>query len=383
MADAQIFAPTACFNRDVSGFFTKWMRDVEDAQAADGTFYDVAPRVVLDTEGAPGWGDAGVIVQWTVLRCTGDARIAEEHYDAMKKWVEHIRRENPDLRWTKKRGNDYGDWVSVNAQTPNEVLATAYFAQSARLVGRMAKALGREEDAKAYEALFQRIKAAFDESYVTPDARVKGDTQTSYLLALANDLLPKEQRAAATDHLLEQLKAHDWHLTTGFLGVRHLLPVLTDTGHVDVAYRLLETETFPSWLYPVEHGATTIWERWDGYTVDKGFQDPGMNSFNHYAMGSVGEWLYETVGGIRLDDAHPGYKHFVVAPKPGGSITSARAEHRSAYGTIVSDWRVAGGEVILDVTVPVNTSASVCVPAGDACIAHEVGSGQYEFHGRP
>jgi alpha-L-rhamnosidase len=397
MGDAQIFVRTACFNYDVAPFFTKWVRDVVDAQNADGAFADVSPRLsgVLPADAAPAWGDAGIICPWTVYQCYGDTRILEEHYPAYVRWVEHIRRANPGLLWKNRVGNNYGDWVSIGSNTDKGVLATAYFALSSRLVSRIAKVLGKEEDEKKYEELFRSIKAAFNKEFVAGDGKIRSHTQTCYLLALRFDLLPEEKRPAAVKYLVDDLEAHKGHLTTGFLGVGHLLPALSENGRTDVAYRLLLNETFPSWGYSIRHGATTIWERWDGWTAEKGFQDPGMNSFNHYSFGSVGEWMVATVAGIDL--AAPGYKKILIRPRPGGGFTHARAEYDSIHGKIVSSWKIEGGTFRLQVTVPANTSATVELPAAEGVTeggkpareaegvaergkgVYEVGSGRYEF----
>ncbi|MFO0984579.1 MAG: family 78 glycoside hydrolase catalytic domain [Planctomycetota bacterium] len=403
MGDAQIFARTACFNYDLAAFFSKWLNDVDDAQSPDGGFADVSPRVVDDADGAPAWGDAGVIVPWTVYQCYGDARILERHYQAMQKWVEYVHQANPDHLWANRRNNDFGDWVSVGSDTPKDVLASAFYYQSTSLLARAARVVGRKDDAQRYEQLAEQIRAAFVQAFVAADGRIKGDTQTCYALALEFDLLPADQRPAALRYLIEDVAKHQWHLTTGFLGVNRLLPALTHGGFADVALRLALCETFPSWGYCVRHGATTIWERWDGWTEDKGFQDPGMNSFNHYAFGSIGEWLYESIGGIARDPNEPGYKHIVMHAHPGGGITAASAALDSMYGRIASEWQQDGKQFTLKITVPANTTALVYVPASakedvtesgkateqiddilfqrmeDHCAVFAVNSGHYEF----
>jgi len=224
--------------------------------------------------------------------------------------------------------------------------------------------LGRLEDATKYDRLFQNIKDAFVKEYVTADGHLKGDSQTAYLLALKFDLLSGDLRVQAAQHLEENLKAKGWHLSTGFLGVGYLLPTLEQTGRDDVAHRLLLQDTYPSWLFPVLHGATTIWERWDGWTPDKGFQDPGMNSFNHYSLGSCGEFLFGGIGGIRPES--PGYKTILIAPVVGQGLTWARTSYHSIHGEIATYWKVDGNRLLLDVTVPANTKATVCVPAIDS-----------------
>jgi alpha-L-rhamnosidase len=362
--DAQIFVRTASFNKDVAAFFGKWMVDLEDAQSPEGAFPDVAPLLPMSlnlSRGAPAWGDAGIIVPWTVYRTYGDTRIVERHYGAMARWMNYLHEANPDLLRKRKLGNNYGDWLSpFGDATPRDLLATSYWAYDARLMAEMAQAIGRSEDAKGYEELFEDIKEAFNRTYVGSGGRIKGDTQTCYVLALHMDLLPDALRAPAAEHLVRTIEERGWHLATGFVGVGYLCPVLTEAGYPDVAYRLLENETYPSWGYTIKNGATTIWERWDGWTEENGFQSPNMNSFNHYSLGSVGEWLYRYVAGIDLGE--PGYRHIIIRPRPGGGMASARGEYDSIHGRIVSDWEVAGNRIRMNVTIPANTTATVYVP---------------------
>ena len=368
--DAQIFIRTATYNMDVAAFFTKWLVDLEDAQTKEGAFPDVAPHKVAMGSGVPAWGDAGVICPWTFYQVYDDKRILEKHYESMTKWIGYLKKNSKGLL---RPAYGYGDWVSIGSKTPKDVIATAYFAYSTRLVSKVAAAIGKREDAKKYEKLFEQIKEAFNKAYVSDDARIKGETQTCYCLGLYFDLLGEDKREGATRHLVEALRKKDWHLSTGFVGLSYLLPTLTQRGHLDIAYRLLNNETFPSWGYSIKNGATTIWERWDGWTEEKGFQDPGMNSFNHYAFGSVGRWLFGTVAGIETEGI--GYKRIRIEPtpllvadrgSPGGGLSYARASYKSINGNIVSDWRINGREFTLNVTIPVNTTATVYVPAKDA-----------------
>ena len=363
MGDAQIFVRTGCFNEDISGFMTKWIQDVMDAQSTEGGFSDVSPRLVDDADGAPAWGDAGVIVPWTIYQCYNDTRILEKHYASMAKWIDYIHSANPDLLWRKRGNNNFGDWLNIGADTPRDVLGTAYFAYDSHLMSRMAQALGKTEDAKKYSELFEGIKAAFNKEFVGKDGRIRGNSQTCYVLALRFGLLSEENRTLAAKFLTEDIKARKNHLSTGFVGVGYLTPTLTQTGNLDVAYELLNQDTFPSWLYCIKLGATTIWERWDGYTEEKGFQDPGMNSFNHYSLGSVGEWLYTDVGGIDLDPSKPGYKNILMAPKPGGGLTFAKTDFLSPYGKIKSHWKRTENGFEYDVSIPANTTATITLPA--------------------
>jgi alpha-L-rhamnosidase len=369
MGDAQVFVRTACYNMDVGAFFTKWMVDVEDAQRENGAYTDVAPHIAVGA-GTAAWGDAGVIVPWTIYQMYGDRRIIERHYDSMARWIDFLEKNSTGLL---RPAAGYGDWLSIGADTPKDVLATAYFAYSTSLLAKMARAIGREEDARRYEGLFGRIRDAFNRAYVTPDGRIKGNTQTVYVLALQMDLLPPEQRAAATRHLVEDIRSRGWHLSTGFVGTAYLNPVLTDVGQTDVAYRLLNQDDFPSWGFSIKQGATTIWERWDGWTPGRGFQNPGMNSFNHYAFGAVGQWLFGTVAGIRPDPQRPAFRHIVIHPELGGGLTSARARYDSLHGPIRSEWEQKDGRLTLNVEIPANTTATIHVPAAEGSRVEEIG----------
>ena len=292
----------------------------------------------------------------------------------MTRWMDYITSANPDGLWLKRRNNDFGDWLSIAADTPKDVLATAYYAYDAALMARMARALGRPEDAARYDALFGHIKTAFNAAFVAPD----GTDQRRH----ADRLCPGPALRPAAAELCARSPRSTWwttsrprtsHLSTGFVGVGYLCPVLTETGHNDVAYKLLLNDTFPSWGYSIRQGATTIWERWDGYTKDKGFQDPGMNSFNHYSLGSVGQWLYQDVAGIDTDPARPGYAHLLLHPSPGHGLTWARATYNSIHGTIASDWKIGRGKFLWNITVPANTTATAWIPTRDAAGVTESG----------
>lgn len=372
MGDAQVFVRTATGNADVAAFFTKWLVDVDDGQTPDGSFADVNPDT-MNCHSVPAWADAGVICPWTIYQVYGDKRILEKHLPAMTRWVEWCRVHSTGLIRDKDRGNDYGDWLSIGANTPKDLIGTAYFAYSTRLVAKSYRAVGDLASAAKYEQLFQDIKAAFIKKYVAADGRIHGNTQCCYVMALKFDLLPEELRAKAAEYLEEDIKAKGDHLSTGFVGVSYLLPVLTQAGKLDVAYRLLLQDTFPSWLFSVKHGATTIWERWDGWTPDKGFQDPGMNSFNHYSLGSCGEWLYGTVAGINQDPQQAGFKRVVIHPQLGNGLTWAKGSYKSIHGLIESAWTTNNGKVTLNVTVPANTVATVYVPAKNAGDVREGG----------
>jgi alpha-L-rhamnosidase len=378
MGDAQVFSRTASYNMDVAAFFTKWMIDVEDAQTPEGIFPDTAPRLregenfigLGNLGGSAGWADAGVIIPYTMWRVYCDRRILERHYAAMVKWLDWIAKHNPNGLRLNQLANNYGDWLCIPSDTSfgthspmKNLLATAYWADDCTKLARIARELGRDADAERFQKMFERVRAAFQKEWLEPNGRITTDTQTGYLLALAFDLLPQNLRDAALHHLVENIKALDWHLSTGFIGISHLNPQLTLAGRADVAYRLLLRDDYPSWLYPVKHGATTIWERWNGWTHQDGFFNPHMNSFNHYSLGSVGEWLFRHVAGIELDPETPGFQKFVLQPFLGEGLDFARGSYRTMHGEIVSDWKRTGDKLTWNIRVPANTSATVYIPA--------------------
>ncbi|MBV1939014.1 glycoside hydrolase family 78 protein [Streptomyces sp. BV286] len=386
--DINVFAPTAAYTMESARFLTKWLVDLRDAQTAEGSFTDVAPTVGALGDGVAGWGDAGVTVPWSLYQAYGDLQVLDDAWPSVQAWLKYLERNSSNLL---RPASGYGDWLNVSDETPKDVIGTAYFAHSADLAARIAEELGK--DAAPFTGLFERIRTAFQKAYVTSDGRVKGDTQTAYVLALSMDLLPTELRTAAADRLVALIEAKDWHLSTGFLGTPRLLPVLTDTGHTDVAHRLLQQRSYPGWGYQIDKGATTMWERWDSVRPDGGFQTPDMNSFNHYAYGSVGEWMYTNIAGIAA--GRPGYRHIVVRPRPGGGVTSARATFASVRGPVSTRWRQRSGGFDLTCSVPANTTAEVWIPAAepkavthtpatflrseDGCAVYRVGSGTHRF----
>ncbi|MFI0353059.1 family 78 glycoside hydrolase catalytic domain [Actinomadura sp. 9N407] len=364
LADAQVFLATACLNADVAAFFDGWLRDVRFAQSAEGGFTNVAPRLAgVADEGAPGWGDAGVLVPWHLYTVYGDERVLADNLDAMCAWVDFLHRNNPDLVWSRRVGPHFADWLSLTP-TPRDVVGTAYFARSAELTARAAEVLGRREVAQRYGSLAEHVRKTFGERFVTSDGRIEGDTQTAYLLALAFDLLPAALVPRAVERLVELVEAEGPGLTTGFLGVGLIAPVLDEHGHADLAHALLRRTEAPSWLHPLRHGATTIWERWDGYTDERGFQAAAMNSFNHYALGSVGEWLYQGVAGLGQAPGSAGYRELLIRPRP-GDLSAASASYESVRGTVRTAWTREGGEFRLQVTVPPGASATILVPTPD------------------
>jgi alpha-L-rhamnosidase len=356
MGDAQVFAPTAARNADVSAFFTKWMVDVNDAQTSRGDFANYSPRVAQPQPGWPVWADAGIIVPWVMFTSYDDKAFLANNYTNMTRWVDYCVRTANNFILT----GGVGDHLAPR-RTPVEVVDTAYFANSAHIVSKAAAILGKTEDAARYEKLFRDITDAFNKSFVSPDGTIRGDTQTGYLLALQFGLLPENLRTAAAQRLADNV-AQNGHLTTGFVGVGLICPTLTQIGRSDLAWQLVFTDTYPSWLFSVKNGATTIWERWDGWTPEKGFQDPAMNSFNHYSLGSIGAWLYSGAAGIQLDEAHPGYKRFVLAPQFTTRLSHVKASLDSPYGRIASYWHTEKNQMLYDVTIPPNSSALLTLP---------------------
>lgn len=387
MGDINAFAQTAIFNMDLAGFFTKWVPDIRDSQADDGRYPDFAPHMAdpnTSFSGAPAWGDAGIVVPWRIYQNYADTRILEQHFESAKRWIEFIHSNNPNLLWQQNRGNDYNDWLNGDtlilegyprgiSDIPHEVFATAMFAHSTEILAKMAALIGRQEDAERYSKLFEDIKAAFNQAYVKPDGRIHGDTQAGYALALNFNLLDEALRPKAMEHLIEAIGKYKDHPSTGMLATHRMMLELTRNGRHDEAWRLINLRTVPSWGYMVEMGATTIWERWDGYVKGRGFQNWGMNSFNHWAFGSVGEWVWRELAGINPDDDQPGYKHFVIRPRPCDGLSWVKAEYSSIRGKIVSDWKMGKRQFTLRISVPVGTTATVYVPARDAASVTESG----------
>jgi alpha-L-rhamnosidase len=364
--DTQVFIRSGCYNQDVASFFTKWIVDLMDTQNREGTFGQQAP--VFHGHGSPAWADAGVICPWTIYRVYGDLRLINQHYDAMARFIDYCGQKG--LKGPGSRG--FGDWLAVGSKTPKELISAAYFGYSTSLMIEMADALGKSADAAKYRKLFQDISAEFQKSFVDADGKIAGDSQTGYCLALHFNLLTAEQRKQAAAHLVNRIKAKDYHLSVGFVGVPLLLPTLTEIGRSDLAYRLIQNKTYPSWGYSIEQGATTIWERWNSYTKDKGFGNAGMNSFNHYAYGACHEWMFRSMLGIETDGA--GFKKIIMKPElpvlseveGGEGLTWAKGHYDSINGRIGSDWKIEDETFSWRVVVPPNTMATVYVPAQNA-----------------
>ena len=380
-ADAQVFWRAASYDMDLTQFSKKFSGDLRGTQAGTPMYGIYAPGTSVPNPGfGAGWSDAGVIIPWTAWLQSGDTRIIEQNWDAMEKYLAAIQAESPDYIWTKS-GIPFGDWLSPEGRTKQTLVATAYWAYDVTLMKQMAHALGRTDDEKKYADLFDKIRAAFQTTFIHADGFIDGadnspspfgqinnpnakssggDTQTGYVLALHMRLVPDSLRKAAADRLIAKLEGNGWRLGTGFLGTPYLLSVLVDTGHADVAYRLLLNTDYPSWGYLVGHGATTMWERWNG---DQMRGDPSMNSYNHYAYGAVADWIYSYAGGIDARDTDAGYHTIYLHPNFDSRLGSLDLSYASRYGDIRSSWQVKGATVQWNVTIPPNTTAQLPLDA--------------------
>jgi alpha-L-rhamnosidase len=383
MGDAQVFSRTAAWNRDVAGFFNKWQRDIADSQGKKGQMPSVAPHIDgVEPDGGPAWADAAVICPWTMYLCYADKTLLEQHFDSLTRFIDYMEdqakaliRSHPDTKvW-----HGYGDWLALDGSgnpfgnTPKDLVGTALFCYSTDLVAKMARIIGRTKEAVRYQKLATGIRRAYQKRFLTDAGLAAGLTQTSYVLTLQFDLAPVALRPKLLAELVRDIEQRGNQLTTGFVGASYLPHVLTRFGRTDLAYKLLHQKKWPSWLYAVTQGATTIWERWDGWTQEKGFQDKGMNSFNHYAYGAIGSWLYAIVAGVDIDPANPAFKHIRLAPQPGGELTRARGNLTTPHGEIVSAWKLSPGRFEWEVTVPPNTTASATFPVPAAAKITEAG----------
>jgi alpha-L-rhamnosidase len=371
--DAQAFSRTASFNFGVNNFFAKWLRDVEADQLPSGSVPFVIPNVLgPGAGGATGWADVATIIPWNMYLAYGDKKILENQYKSMAAWVGYMEKASKDYLWNT--GFHFGDWLFYrpfddndgrSAVTDKYMIAQCFFANSVQIMINTAKVLGKNEDADKYTVLLKNVKDAFLKEYVTANGRLVSGTQTAYVLALNFDMLPENLREQTVNRLVENIKSYSNHLTTGFLGTPYLCHVLNRFGKTDVAYTLLMQETYPSWLYPVKMGATTIWERWSGIHPDSTFEPASMNSFNHYAYGAIGDWMYRVVAGLDTYDDAPGYKHIKIQPHIGGGLTNASASLQTYYGKASSGWKLDGNKIIMDIEIPANTTATVFVPASN------------------
>ncbi len=355
--DTQFFIPTAAYNYNVAPFFSRWLTTIaEDSQLPNGSFSHVAPNVG-QSGGATAWGDAALICDWNIYHTYGDTKIITTHYAAFERYMDFLAGKTKD---GVSHVGGFGDWLNKGGGAKPEVMDTAYYAYLAGLMTDMSTAIGKTDRAQHYAEIHNAEVKAFA-NFIHPDGSVEGSSQTAFALAFTMDLVPDDLRAAAAGQFVQEIKKFDSHLATGFIGTPRLLPGLHLAGHDDIAYKVLLQDTYPSWLYQVKLGATTMWERWDGWTPERGFQTIGMNSFNHYAFGAVGQYLYSVVGGIQADS--PGYKTIRIQPIPGGGLTYAKTSFDSIYGPITCNWKVDGTNFNMDVTIPPNTVATVYVPA--------------------
>ncbi len=391
--DAQVFWRAAVYNMGIEAFSRKFAGDLRVTQTSTPMYAQFAPGVYSENDGfAAGWADAGVIIPWTAWVQYGDKRVLEQNWDAMQKYLAAIEAANSDHLWRNQFGIPYGDWLSPEGSTAEDLLATAYWAYDSSLMAQMAHALGRGEDEERYRSNFEAIKAAFIKAYVHDDGTVgpsassspsipaPGDTagtmlkesQTGYVLALHMNLVPEELRAKAAEHLVKLLEANHWRLGTGFLGTPYLLAALTETGHSDIAYRLLLSTQHPSWGYLVEHGATTMWERWNG---DEKKSDPSMNSYNHYAYGAVADWIYRYAAGIDTASSGPGFQTIYLHPNFSAELGQVDLAYDSPYGRIQSEWKVESKTAVWRLTIPANTSAELPLTPEQAA--------KYMLNGKP
>ncbi len=380
--DAQVFARTAAYNRGVYNFFTKWMKDVAADQLPDGRVPHVVPNIFFKSpneSGSTGWADVSTILPWNMYMAYGDTGILENQYASMKAWVDYMKNKSVNHLWNKEKFH-FGDWLFFrpdnddkgrSALTDKSMIAQCFFAYSTQLLINAAEILGKTNDVKAYTHLLNDIKNAFTNEYMTPNGALVSNTQTAYVLALHFDMLPEHKRQQAAERLVDNIHQYNDHITTGFLGTPYICHVLSRFGHTPVAYTLLLQKTYPSWLYPVIMGATTIWERWDGQKPDSSFQSVGMNSFNHYAYGAIGDWMYRIAAGIQEGAA--GYKHSIIEPHPGGNFTYMNADLQTRYGLLASHWKLEGNQLIVEVEIPVNTTATIHLPAKSADAITESG----------
>lgn len=379
--DAQVFSWTAAFNRNTALFFSKWMRDV----SADSSLEQGVPHVVPDILGqysSSAWSDAAVIIPWVVYQTYGDTRILEENWKCMHEWVDYITThcEENGLWMT---GFQYGDWLALDKEesadrtgaTDKYMIANAYYLYVTDLVKKTAMVLGKAGEAQKYESLYEKTLEAFRQEYYTPAGRIVSETQTGCVLSLYFNLAREKDRGRIMKNLLTNIENHKNHLSTGFVGTPYICHVLSENGAHEMASTLLMREDYPSWLYAVNMGATTIWERWNSIKPDGTFDESGMNSLNHYSYGSIGDWMYRKAAGI--NQTEPGYHKIFIRPMPVKGLEEVRAELESPYGKIVSGYVCRNGKMHVHVEIPANTAAVICLPEKEDQI--RVGSGVYDY----
>jgi alpha-L-rhamnosidase len=380
--DAQAFGPTAMFNYDCQAFFKSWLGSMRDDQMNDGRIPHVIPDVLRQGD-SPGWMDAATFIPWDLYVRTGDMEVLAENFQMMEKLVGCYRAQSVNGLTPNMKG--FGDWLQPYAkdnkgETPHHLLGSAFYARSAKILADSARILGRTEEAKRYASEAEGVKQAFVKHYLDGEGKLQNapETQTGYVLALAFDLVPQELKAKAGEHLVRLVKEANVHLRTGFLGTPYLVSVLEQTGHADLALDLLFKETYPSWFYSINQGATTMWERWNSYSHDKGFGDVNMNSFNHYAYGAINQWLVERLAGLAPDPQVPGYKYMTIRPLIQGPLDFVKAELETPYGKASSAWTRKGNQVVMDIVIPPNTTAAIVFPDGREAAFVSAGTYQYK-----
>lgn len=373
--DAQVFARTASYNFGVNKFFEKWLADLKSEQCANGSVPHVVPKLPWDGDGSSGWGDCAVICPWQMYLTYENKELLSNQFDSMRKWVDYIYEQSENYIWAK--GKHFGDWLSLdekdekgNNATPDEVISTAYFAYSTSLLIKAGKVLSL--DIEKYEALLSNVKKSYINKFLDNNGRVVCNTQTGCVLTIYFDLSNNKQVVADQ---LNELINECGHLKTGFLGTPYLLHTLSENGYEKTAYDLLLREEYPSWLYPVTQGATTVWEHWDGMRPDGTMWSDSMNSFNHYAYGAVADWLYGVMCGINIDENAPGFKHIIFRPVTDERINFARGCIVSNYGAVKSSWSREDGVVKYFFTVPEGCTATIYIDGKTKIIQ----SGEYEF----
>ena len=388
--DAQVFIHAASYLHNVLPFFRKWLQDLALDQKPDGGVPFVIPDILGNLEpdsnntsaakhSSCGWGDAAVIIPWALYTYYGDKQVLEDSYLSMKGWVEYIRSQAVDNLWNS--GFHFADWVALDAKegsyfgaTPTDLCATAYYAYSTELLAKTAEVLGNSEDAREYTLLHKNIVSAYQAEFFTGNGRLAAKTQTGHILSLMFGLTPEKFLKRTVETLVNLIDENGGHLVTGFLGTPYFLHTLSQNGKLQEAYALLQREEYPSWLFQVKMGATTVWEHLDGIKEDGSMWSPDMNSFNHYAYGAVGDWLYQVVAGIT--PLKPGFKQISIAPQYGGTLTSVEAKLNTPYGLVSSGWELKGDEFFLKTTIPPNTTAQIRLPDGKT---HTVGSGEHSY----
>ena len=361
--DAQTYMRSATYNADVAAFMTKFLVDLDDAQRWYGAYPNFAPfPYSRPNQYSPAWMDAGVIIPYNMYKVYNDTRILDYMYKGMQKFMQFQADASTDyLR--PGGGNNWGDWLSVNEKTSNDFVGASFYGYDAKLMAEMAKALHKTADFEKYACLFKNIKKAFAEKYILANGKTTEDTQTSYALALYFDLYPEDLARKGADRLAEKIKANGNKFTTGFLGTKHVMLALSKYGHNDLAYTLFKQTEYPSWGYSVVNGSTSIWERWNSYTKDDTANsdlNAKMNSFSHYAFGSVAEWMFQHAIGIDTEDA--GYRNIIIKPAISKQMNDINGSYKSINGTIASAWNWKGNKIMMHIEIPVNTKAKVHIP---------------------